>query len=133
MENVMTATETDAHILATGQIVAQLAKQYSESQVTSLIISVRKALMTDISEPTQVEVKYEAKVTKGRSLTEHSVTCMCCGTTMLSLKRHLRVSHNLTPEAYRAMWNLPTDWPIVAPDYSKRRSQLAKDNGLGKK
>lgn len=48
-----------------------------------------------------------------------------------SLKRHLAVHHHLTPDEYRARWNLPHDYPMVAPDYSKSRSKLALKMGFG--
>jgi len=49
------------------------------------------------------------------------------------LKRHLTTDHQLTPEQYRQKWNLPQSYPIVAPDYAKTRSALAKKIGLGRK
>ena len=48
-----------------------------------------------------------------------------------SLKRHLRTSHKMTPQEYRSYWNLPPDYPMVAPNYAKARSELAKTMGLG--
>ena len=50
---------------------------------------------------------------------------------MAMLKRHLAKTYGLTPDEYRAKWNLPSDYPMVAPNYSKRRSALAKKFGLG--
>jgi predicted transcriptional regulator len=47
------------------------------------------------------------------------------------LKRHLKTAYDMTPEEYRARWDLPPDYPMVAPNYAKRRSQLAKQIGLG--
>ena len=52
---------------------------------------------------------------------------------MTMLKRHLRTAHGLTPEAYRAKWDLPGTYPMVAPDYAKTRSRMAKASGLGRK
>jgi predicted transcriptional regulator len=49
------------------------------------------------------------------------------------LKRHLRTTYNLTPEEYRAKWNLGPNYPMVAPNYAKRRSEFAKKIGLGRK
>ena len=49
------------------------------------------------------------------------------------LKRHLRSAYNLTPDEYRAKWSLPSDYPMVAPNYAKQRSQFAKKIGLGRK
>ena len=67
------------------------------------------------------------------SLRDDVIICLEDGQPFQSLKRHLRVKYNLTPEAYRKKWDLPADYPMVAPDYAKRRSALAKRTGLGKK
>jgi predicted transcriptional regulator len=61
------------------------------------------------------------------------IVCLENGQKMKMLKRHLITSYNLTPEAYRAKWGLPFDYPMVAPAYASLRSQLAKDSGLGRK
>ena len=66
------------------------------------------------------------------SLTDDAIICLEDGQSFQSLKRHLRVKYNLTPEAYRKKWGLPADYPMVAPNYAKRRSALAKKTGLGK-
>ena len=66
------------------------------------------------------------------SLTDDFITCLEDGLQFQSLKRHLRVKYNLTPDAYREKWGLPKDYPMVAPNYAKRRSELAKKAGLGK-
>ena len=57
--------------------------------------------------------------------------CLEDGRKFKSLKRHLRTRYNLTPEQYRAKWQLPPDYPMVAPGYALTRSQMAKDMGLG--
>ena len=66
------------------------------------------------------------------SLTDDHLICLEDGQKFQSLKRHLRVKYNMTPEAYRQKWDLPRDYPMVAPNYAKRRSALAKKTGLGK-
>ena len=66
------------------------------------------------------------------SLTEDYLICLEDGLQFQSLKRHLRVKYNMTPEAYREKWGLPRDYPMVAPNYAKRRSALAKKTGLGR-
>lgn len=66
------------------------------------------------------------------SLSDDAIICLEDGQSFQSLKRHLRVKYNLTPEAYRKKWGLPHDYPMVAPNYAKRRSALAKKTGLGK-
>ena len=66
------------------------------------------------------------------SLTDDVLICLEDGLPFQSLKRHLRVKYNLTPDEYRKKWDLPRDYPMVAPNYAKRRSALAKKTGLGK-
>jgi len=68
-----------------------------------------------------------------RSITPEYLTCLEDGKKFKSLKRHLMTHHNLTPQQYREKWNLPADYPMVAPNYSATRSSLAKNSGLGRK
>ena len=60
------------------------------------------------------------------------IVCLEDGKKFKSLKRHLRTQYGMTPERYRERWSLPVDYPMVAPNYAKRRSDLAKSHGLGK-
>ena len=77
--------------------------------------------------------KLDAVLTKlKRSVTDAFIVCLEDGLKFKSLKRHLRTAYGMTPEAYRAKWNLPHDYPMVAPNYAEHRSQLAKKIGLGK-
>jgi predicted transcriptional regulator len=66
-----------------------------------------------------------------KSVTSSYIVCLEDGKKFKSLKRHLRTQYNMSPEEYREKWNLPPDYPMVAPDYAKARSQLAKKMGLG--
>jgi predicted transcriptional regulator len=66
-----------------------------------------------------------------KSITEEYLICLEDGRKFKSLKRHLRTRYHLTPEQYRAKWQLPPDYPMVAPGYALTRSQMAKDMGLG--
>jgi len=66
-----------------------------------------------------------------KSITDEHLICLEDGRKFKSLKRHLRTRYNLTPEQYRAKWQLPPDYPMVAPGYALTRSQMAKDMGLG--
>jgi len=60
------------------------------------------------------------------SLADTYVVCLECGRTLTNLRRHLRAAHGLTPEQYRERWNLPGNYPIVAPAYSRRRREIAR-------
>lgn len=66
------------------------------------------------------------------SLKDDVIICLEDGQPYQSLKRHLRVKYGMSPEDYREKWGLPADYPMVAPAYAKRRSELAKRTGLGK-
>lgn len=68
-----------------------------------------------------------------KSLKPEILTCLECGLEFKSLKKHLRASHDMSPEEYRMKWGLPADYPMVAPAYAERRSDLAKKLGLGRK
>jgi predicted transcriptional regulator len=67
-----------------------------------------------------------------KSVTPDYIICLEDGKKLKMLKRYLRARHGLTPDAYRAKWNLPADYPMVAPNYAARRSEFAKQFGLGK-
>jgi predicted transcriptional regulator len=68
-----------------------------------------------------------------KSVSPEAITCLDCGQKFKSLKRHIRVSHEMTPDQYRLKWTLPASYPMVAPSYSAQRSSLAKSIGLGRK
>ena len=68
-----------------------------------------------------------------RSVTPDYIVCLEDGKKLKMLKRHLKTAYNMTPEEYRERWGLPADYPMVAPNYAARRSELAKDIGLGTK
>ncbi len=66
-----------------------------------------------------------------KSITPDYIICLEDGKKFKSLKRHLRTQYDMTPEQYREKWGLPADYPMVAPNYAKARSELAKEMGLG--
>jgi MucR family transcriptional regulator, transcriptional regulator of exopolysaccharide biosynthesis len=66
-----------------------------------------------------------------KSVAPDYIVCLEDGKKFKSLKRHLRTRYNMTPEQYREKWGLPADYPIVAPNYAKARSELARSFGLG--
>ena len=68
-----------------------------------------------------------------KSITPDFIVCLEDGKKLKMLKRHLKTAYNMTPEEYRQRWSLPLDYPMVAPNYAKHRSDLAKEIGLGRK
>ncbi|MEE2688176.1 MAG: MucR family transcriptional regulator [Pseudomonadota bacterium] len=73
-----------------------------------------------------------AAVSVRRSITPDYIICLEDGKKLKMLKRHLRTAYGLTPDEYRIKWGLPPDYPMVAPNYSKKRSTFAKKIGLGR-
>jgi len=68
-----------------------------------------------------------------KSITPEYIVCLEDGKQLKMLKRHLKTAYDMSPEEYRERWGLPADYPMVAPEYAKKRSALAKDIGLGKR
>lgn len=76
--------------------------------------------------------KIEPVVPVKKSVLPDRVLCLICGQSFSMLRRHLGTEHQLTPDEYRARYDLPRSYPMVAPDYAKVRSKLAKKIGLGR-
>lgn len=91
------------------------------------------AALTRVKGQISGEGREEAKprVPVKRSILPDYIICLEDGKRFKSLKRHLRTRYDLSPEDYRAKWNLPPDYPMVAPNYARARSDLAKKMGLG--
>jgi predicted transcriptional regulator len=118
----------------TAEIVAAYVSKNNVpvSELPSLIGNVHDALSRATNRggvPEREELK--PAVTVKRSVTPDYIVCLEDGKKFKSLKRHLRTHYKLSPDEYRAKWNLPHDYPMVAPNYAAARSQLAKKMGLG--
>jgi predicted transcriptional regulator len=98
----------------------------------SLISSVYGAL-AGLGSPVVAEVRPEPAVSIRASIKPDYLVCLEDGKKMKMLKRHLMTAYGMTPEQYRERWNLPADYPMVAPDYAEKRRELAKKIGLGRK
>lgn len=101
------------------------------SSLPELIASVSSSLVSLTAPP--VEPAPEPAVNPKRSVHPDHIVCLEDRKRFKSLKRHLMTHHGLTPEEYRAKWNLPHDYPMVASNYAAARSELAKKMGLGRK
>jgi predicted transcriptional regulator len=102
------------------------------ADLPSLLNSVYAAL-TKTTQVQKEEPKAELvpAVSVRKSVTPDYIICLEDGKKFKSLKRHLRSTYDMTPEQYRSKWNLPADYPMVAPNYAMARSELAKTMGLG--
>jgi predicted transcriptional regulator len=118
----------------TAEIVAAYVENntISTTDLPALIQSVHRALnsISGGGEPAEAAPK-EPAVPVRRSITPDYLICLEDGRKFKSLKRHLRTKYNMSPEDYRAKWGLAKDYPMVAPNYAKARSDLAKQMGLG--
>jgi predicted transcriptional regulator len=123
-------------------LVAQILSSYfsnnnvAPADLPSVIESVKKAFAgTSETIPTSKSdsKSWEPAVTLRKSITPTAVTCLVCGKKFKSLKRHLQTAHQLAPREYRDAFKLKSDYPLVAPAYAARRSDLAKSLGLGRK
>ena len=99
------------------------------NQLSDLITSVHDSLMNVGEKPPET---LNPAVPIKQSVKPDYIVCLEDGKKLKMLKRHLRVSFNLSPDEYRQKWGLPNDYPIVAPKYAAQRSELAKKIGLGK-
>ncbi len=99
------------------------------ADLPALITTVYEALL--IPEGTPPPQKPAVPIKK--SVTPDFIVCLEDGSKHKMLKRHLRVAHSMNPDEYRQKWGLKDDYPMVAPEYAKARSALAKKIGLGKK
>jgi len=103
------------------------------TDVPELITSVYAALAGLGQEVEQEEPRPEPAVSVRSSVKPDYIVCLEDGKKLKMLKRYLRTNYNMTPEEYRARWNLPADYPMVAPSYAEKRRELAKKIGLGRK
>jgi predicted transcriptional regulator len=119
--------------------VAKIASAYishntiAADQIPVIIFEIHTALRS-LSEPRQEPTAPAPKpaVSIRRSVQPDAIICLECGWAGKMIKRHLASKHSLSPDAYRARWQLSSDYPMAAPNYTERRSQFAKAIGLGR-
>jgi predicted transcriptional regulator len=120
----------------TTEIVASYvsSNEINLESLPELIRSVHKSLGSlgnaiEVEKPME---KPKAAVTVAKSITDDYIVCLEDGKRLKMLKRYLRSKYDMSPDDYRKRWNLPADYPMVAPNYAKRRSEFAKQIGLGR-
>ena len=117
----------------TADIVAAYVKNnpLPTRDITGVIETVHKSLSELNGKPSQPAL--EPAVPIGRSVKPDYIVCLEDGKKLKMLKRHLRTAYGMSPEDYRSKWGLRADYPMVAPNYAKQRSEFAKQIGLGRK
>jgi len=130
----MDSTEQASDLLAlTTEIVAA---HVSNNTVTvgdlgQLINQVYNSLANIGAAPAPPPARPQPAVTIKKSIQPDYLVCLEDGKKLKMLKRHLKTAYNMTPEGYRERWGLAADYPMVAPNYARQRSRLAKEIGLG--
>ena len=138
----VSTTAQDTLIAATSQIVsAYIVNRPAEAfNLTALTADVY-GMLQKLSQGEQAGTSSSETTGQGRkpvvsvedSVKADYLVCLEDGKRVKMLKRHLKTAYNMSPEQYRARWNLPSTYPMVAPNYAKVRSQLAKQIGLGRR
>jgi predicted transcriptional regulator len=118
-------------------LTAQIAASYVSRHEVALadlpqvIVAIYQGLARAGQGGAAAENRREPAVPIRRSVSADYIVCLEDGKKLKMLKRHLKTSYDLTPEQYRQRWGLAADYPMVAPNYAKQRSRLAKQIGLG--
>ncbi|MQX37193.1 MucR family transcriptional regulator [Roseospira navarrensis] len=129
----MSASDADKEVLRlTAQIVAAHVGNNSVAvaDLNTLIQDVHRSL-SGIGKAQQQPETPQPAVPIKKSVQPDYIVCLEDGKHLKMLKRHLKTAYDMTPEEYRERWGLPADYPMVAPNYAKHRSALAKKIGLG--
>ncbi|WP_420561875.1 MucR family transcriptional regulator [Tepidicaulis sp.] len=101
------------------------------AELPAMIKTMHDTLLSLGGNPEIGKTELDPAVPVKKSITPEYLICLEDGKRLKMLKRYLRSRYNMSPEEYRARWNLPADYPMVAPNYAAQRSQLAKEIGLG--
>ncbi len=129
------ALSADELLRLTSDIVAAYVShnEISMADLPGMIRDVHGALGVLPAGSTQpVQRQQDPAVPIAKSVTPDHIICLEDGKKLKMLKRYLRTHYDLTPDAYREKWNLPVDYPMVAPNYAAKRSEYAKQIGLGR-
>lgn len=134
LDAVMAEEDGQAILTLAAQIVSAHVSNNSVSAeaLPALIRQVYQALSGAGQSAPEPE-KLQPAVPVKRSVFPDYIVCLEDGKQLKMLKRHLQSAYGMTPEQYRERWSLPSDYPMVAPNYAERRSALARQIGLGRK
>lgn len=122
--------------LTAGIVAAYVQKHVVPGGALKELISSVQAALQNAKDSNSVQVqqiveRQKPAVSIRKSVTDEFIICLEDGKRYKSLKRHLSAKYGMTPEDYRAKWGLPDDYPMVAPAYAAKRSELARSHGLG--
>lgn len=135
MDYEETEAKSNDLLAMTTQIVSSYVANNSvpQSEITALIQQVHDSLrqVEKGSGSSSLADRPQPAVPIRKSVKPDYIVCLEDGKKLKMLKRHLKTAYDMTPDEYRERWGLPKDYPMTAPNYAKRRSELARDIGLG--
>jgi len=133
-DNALPEIDREELLRMTTEIVSSYLSHNSmpAESVPDLIKSVHSTMNSVSLSQDKAEQKAKPAVAVSKSIADEHIVCLEDGKKLKMLKRYLRSQYNMSPDEYRQKWNLPADYPMVAPAYSRKRSQFAKDIGLGR-
>ena len=137
MKPISSTASSEELVALTGQITAAYLRGnvLPAADIPSVIGIVHGSLL-QLVQPVPLQQEEDVRkpaVPIRKSVTAEYIVCLEDGRKLKMLKRHLSATYGMTPDQYRARWNLPADYPMVAPAYAERRSDLAKASGLGRR
>ncbi len=118
-------TDIVSSYVSNHQVSPENLKKFVQSTYQVLSETARSPFLLRSTSPLNPAVPIE------ESIHEDYIVCLEDGKRLQMLKRHLKTVYKMSVEQYRERWGLPLDYPVVAPSYAKRRSQIAKNTGLG--
>lgn len=134
-DTVEVARDNDDILVLAAEIVTAYVSNHAveKDALPGVIQTVYQALRGAANKGAQDAVELKPAVPIKKSYTNDYIICLEDGKKLKTLKRYLRSRYDLSPDDYRAKWGLPADYPMVAPSYAKKRSEFAKQIGLGRK
>ena len=137
MKPISSTASSEELVALTGRITAAYLRGnvLPAADIISVIGIVHGSLL-QLVQPVPLQQEEDVRkpaVPIRKSVTAEYIVCLEDGKKLKMLKRHLSATYGMTPDQYRARWNLPVDYPMVAPAYAGRRSDLAKASGLGRR
>lgn len=127
-------TAEDLLAFTTEIVSSHVSNNETSAEVLPALIKEVYRTLASLNAPAEapaVEEKLVPAVPVKKSVFPDYIVCLEDGKKLKMLKRHLKTAYNMTVAEYRARWNLPADYPVVAPNYANKRSDLAKKIGLG--
>ncbi len=119
--------------MTAGIVAAYVSRNTVPSNTVPGVINAVFASLSGLAGAPDPDADKKPAVPIKRSVTPDYIFCLEDGKKLKMLKRYLRTTHGMSPEEYRVKWGLPADYPMVAPNYAKLRSDFAKAIGLGRK